>query len=125
MICGGDELSRTQRGNNNAYCQDNEISWFDWDLDERREAFLDFTRRLMDVRRRHPGLRRQHFFQGKPIRGSEIKDVTWLRVDGDEIDRRRVVHVLGALLRHAPRRQHQRDRCGRAFDHRRRAPRAY
>jgi glycogen operon protein len=85
MLLGGDELSRTQRGNNNAYCQDNEVSWLDWDVDDRGQAFLEFTKRMLALRRRHPGFRRRHFFQGKPIRGSSLKDVTWLRDDGTEM----------------------------------------
>jgi glycogen operon protein len=85
MLLGGDELGRTQRGNNNAYCQDNEVSWFDWRLDGPQERFLDFTRRLLDVRRRHPGLRRRQFFTGKPVGGSPLRDVTWLREDGNEM----------------------------------------
>jgi glycogen operon protein len=85
MLLGGDELGRTQAGNNNAYCQDNEVSWFDWELDERQEALLDFTRRLMRIRREQPLLRRAKFFQGKPIPGHEIKDITWLRTDGEEM----------------------------------------
>lgn len=85
MICGGDELSRTQRGNNNAYCQDNEVSWFDWNLGEREQAFLEFTRRLIRVRQAHPSLRRQHFFQGAPVPGSKLKDVAWYRPDGQEM----------------------------------------
>ena len=63
MICGGDEIGRTQRGNNNAYCQDNEISWYDWKLDDRRLKFLDFTRKLIALRRSHPNLRRRKFYQ--------------------------------------------------------------
>ncbi|MGE0060128.1 MAG: glycogen debranching protein GlgX, partial [Dehalococcoidia bacterium] len=86
MLLGGDELSRTQQGNNNAYCQDNEISWFDWDLDERQRGFLEFTRRILDLRARHPGLRRWRFFQGRPIGGSHLKDVTWLYDDGSEMN---------------------------------------
>src|SRR5690606_25950879 len=58
---------------------------FDWNLDDRKQAFLTFTKRLLDVRRRHPSLRRRDFFEGKPIRGSSIKDVTWLREDGMEM----------------------------------------
>jgi isoamylase len=85
MICGGDELGRTQQGNNNAYCQDNPISWFDWNLDQRRQALLDFTRRLIRLRREHPVLRRRKFFQGRRIRGSEIQDITWFRPDGNEM----------------------------------------
>jgi isoamylase len=85
MLCGGDEIGRTQRGNNNAYCQDNEISWYDWMLDQRREALLAFTRRLIDLRQRHPNLRRRKFFQGRPIRGSGVKDITWFMPDGTEM----------------------------------------
>jgi isoamylase len=85
MLCGGDELGRTQQGNNNAYCQDNEISWFDWELDDRRKALLDFTRRLIALRQRHPNLRRRKFFLGRPIRGSDVKDITWFTPDGHEM----------------------------------------
>ena len=80
MLCGGDEIGRTQRGNNNAYCQDNELSWYDWNLDERRQTLLRFTGRLIQFRRQHPNLRRHKYFQGRPLRGSGIKDIVWLRV---------------------------------------------
>jgi isoamylase len=83
MMLGGDELGRTQRGNNNAYAQDNEISWFDWDLDERQKSLLNFTRDLIHLRRRHPTFQRRKFFHGRPIRGSEIEDLIWLRPDGE------------------------------------------
>jgi len=86
MICGGDEIGRTQGGNNNAYCQDNEISWYSWELDERGKALLEFTRRLLELRRRHPALRRQKFFHGRPIHGSEIHDIAWFRPDGGVMD---------------------------------------
>ncbi len=85
MICGGDELGRTQLGNNNAYCQDNPLSWFDWLLDERDEALLEFTRRLVALRKEQPVLRRRKFFQGRRIRGSDVKDLTWYRPDGQEM----------------------------------------
>jgi isoamylase len=85
MICGGDEMGRTQGGNNNAYCQDNPISWLRWDLSARDRELLEFTRRVARLRREHPGFRRRHFFQGRPIRGSESKDITWLRPDGEEM----------------------------------------
>jgi len=81
MLLAGDELGRTQHGNNNAYCQDNEISWHDWaDVDE---GLLAFTRRLIDLRRSHPTFRRRRFFQGRPIRGTV--DLAWLRPDGQEM----------------------------------------
>ncbi|MGQ0815762.1 MAG: glycogen debranching protein GlgX [Gemmatimonadota bacterium] len=85
MLCGGDEICRTQRGNNNAYCQDSVISWFDWNLDDKQEALLEFTRRLIALRKRHPGLRRRKFFRGRKIRGADVKDITWLRSDGHEM----------------------------------------
>jgi glycogen operon protein len=82
MISHGDELSRTQRGNNNVYAQDNETSWVDWNLDDRKRAFLEFTRALIAVRERHPSLGRPRFFQGRKIRGSEVEDLAWFRPDG-------------------------------------------
>ncbi|MEW6248733.1 MAG: glycogen debranching protein GlgX [Nitrospirota bacterium] len=85
MICGGDEIGRTQRGNNNAYCQDNELSWFDWKLDRAARELLAFTQSLIAFRKRHPVLRRRRFFQGRRIRGSEVKDLAWFRPDGKEM----------------------------------------
>jgi glycogen operon protein len=85
MLQGGDEMGRTQRGNNNAYCQDNEISWLDWDLDEPREQLLEFTRLMTRLFHEHPVLRRRKFFQGRRIRGSEIRDLVWFRADGEEM----------------------------------------
>jgi len=85
MITAGDEIGRTQNGNNNAYCQDNETSWIDWSLDGDRERLLAFTRRMIALRRAHPTFRRRDFFQGRPIYGSDVKDIVWLRPDGDEM----------------------------------------
>jgi glycogen operon protein len=85
MLLAGDEFGRTQLGNNNAYCQDNEISWIDWKLDRPRRELLDFTRFLIRLREEHPVLRRRHFFQGRRIRGSEVKDLVWFRPDGKEM----------------------------------------
>jgi isoamylase len=85
MLCGGDEIARTQQGNNNAYCQDNEISWLDWKLDRRRRDLLSFTRSLIALRHRHPVLRRRQFFHGRRILGSELKDLSWFRPDGREM----------------------------------------
>jgi isoamylase len=82
MLSHGDELSRTQNGNNNVYAQDNETSWVDWTLDDRKRAFLEFTRGLIAVRDRHPSLGRPRFFQGRRIRGSEVEDLAWFRPDG-------------------------------------------
>jgi len=84
MLLGGDEFGRTQQGNNNAYCQDSAISWFDWSkVDER---LLAFTQRLIRIRKEHPALHRQKFFSGRPIRGTDIQDVMWLRHDGESMN---------------------------------------
>jgi glycogen operon protein len=85
MLCAGDELGRTQGGNNNAYCQDNEIGWLDWTLDDRAERVLDFTRELIKFRHAHPELRRRKFFQGRPLCAADMKDLTWHRPDGGEM----------------------------------------
>jgi isoamylase len=85
MILGGDEIARTQQGNNNAYCQDNELTWFDWNLDDRKQGLLNFTRKLIKIRLSHPVLHQRKFYQDRKIRGSEGKDVLWLRPDGGEM----------------------------------------
>ena len=86
MISGGDELARTQKGNNNAYCQDNEISWYDWTPDPLRERLLTFTARLIELRKAHPNLRRKKFFQDRVIHNSEARDIAWYGTDGKELD---------------------------------------
>jgi glycogen operon protein len=88
MLLGGDELARTQNGNNNAYCQDNEISWFDWGLDDRRRGLLDWTRRLIRMRREHPVFRRTQFLTGESPLGSGLPDSWWFRTDGRKMTRR-------------------------------------
>ncbi|MGA8479212.1 MAG: glycogen debranching protein GlgX [Chthoniobacterales bacterium] len=85
MITGGDEFGRTQQGNNNAYCQDNEISWFNWDWTPEQEALFEFTRELAEFRRSHSVFRRPKYFAGKRIRGSDVKDITWLSPKGAEM----------------------------------------
>jgi isoamylase len=85
MLLSGDELGHSQQGNNNVYCQDNELTWIHWDLDERQATLLDFTGRLVQFRAEHPNLRRHKFFQGRPIHGSQVKDIVWLRPDGHEM----------------------------------------
>jgi len=85
MISGGDELCRTQGGNNNAYCQDNEISWTDWTLTPERREFLEFARRIIRIWKDHPVLRRRKFFQGRRIRGAEVIDIAWLGPSGAEM----------------------------------------
>jgi glycogen operon protein len=85
MISGGDELGRTQHGNNNAYCQDNPISWTHWEVTPSQRDFLDFTRRVIRIWKDHPVLRRRKFFQGRRIRGAEVLDVAWLDPSGREM----------------------------------------
>lgn len=85
MICGGDELGRTQGGNNNAYAQDNEISWFNWDLSETNKNLIEFTRRAIKIRQKNPALTRRYFFRGMPQEEGELKDVTWLHPEGWEM----------------------------------------
>jgi len=102
MISHGDELGRTQHGNNNAYCQDNELAWIDWDLTPEKRQLLQFTSRLVHFRLAQPTLRRRKYFQGRSIRGSGIKDVAWLTPDGNEMDdaawHSGFVRSLGMLL---------------------------
>ena len=85
MLCGGDEFARTQSGNNNAYCQDNEISWFNWDFTDDQKQLAEFTRKVIDLRRSHPVLRRPKFFQGRRIRGAGVKDIMWIDTEGSEM----------------------------------------
>jgi len=85
MISGGDELSRTQKGNNNGYCQDNELSWYPWNLGKEEKQFLEFVKRLVAIRKSQPVFLRRNFFQGHPIRGTGIKDIAWLGPDGSEM----------------------------------------
>jgi glycogen operon protein len=85
MICGGDELSRTQHGKNNAYCQDNEISWYHWDLTPEKRGFLEFVRYVIQLKRQNPVLRRRKFLQGRKLRGLGVKDIAWYEPSGKEI----------------------------------------
>ncbi len=85
MLLAGDEIGRTQLGNNNSYCQDSEISWIDWDLTTPRRELLEFTQFLIRLFHDQPVLHRQKFFHGRKIRGSEVKDLTWFRPDGKEM----------------------------------------
>ena len=83
MLTAGDELGRTQDGNNNAYCQDNEVSWMDWALAGEHEDLLDFTRALADLRRAHPVFRRRRFFSGEPAAAGGLRDIIWLAPSGE------------------------------------------
>ncbi|HXH95563.1 MAG TPA: glycogen debranching protein GlgX [Thermoanaerobaculia bacterium] len=83
MICGGDELGRTQSGNNNAYCQDNEISWLDWEHVD--DGLFAFVSRVIAFRRQHPVFQRRRWFYGRPLRGANVSDIGWFRPDGGEM----------------------------------------
>jgi isoamylase len=102
MISHGDEIARTQCGNNNAYAQDNEISWMNWVLDDRRKALLEFTRHAFAIRHAHPVFRRRHFFHGAPIKEGAPKDLMWIRSDGREMTEQdwqnSGIKTLGALV---------------------------
>jgi glycogen operon protein len=102
MLLAGDEMGRTQDGNNNAYCQDNPISWVDWNLESEQQGRFAFVRRLIRLRMAHPILRRRHFFQGRPIKGAGIKDILWIAPDGSEMSDKTWhewhARVLGVVL---------------------------
>ncbi len=85
MICSGDEVGRTQRGNNNAYCQDNELSWFNWQWNDRQKKFLKFARSLIALRAEHPGFRRRSFRESDPHPAATDGQVRWFRADGNEM----------------------------------------
>jgi glycogen operon protein len=102
MISHGDEIGRTQKGNNNAYAQDNEITWLDWNLDDRQKELLGFTRRAFGLRTENPALRRKHFFDGNEPKSETGKDVMWVRPDGHEMTqddwKNGDLRVLGMLI---------------------------
>jgi isoamylase len=101
MLLGGDELCRTQGGNNNAWCQDNQISWYDWNADGEADAMRAFVRRLLRLRREHCTFRRETFLRGQPVNDSPLPDVWWFRVDGRRMTSRDWEHgeaVLGMFL---------------------------
>jgi glycogen operon protein len=101
MLLGGDEMNRTQGGNNNGWCQDNESSWYDWTQDDRADELREFTRRLIRLRREHPVFRRDSFMRGEEGERSHLPDVWWFRPDGRKMTRRDWndgEHVLGVFL---------------------------
>jgi glycogen operon protein len=85
MILAGDAIGHTQQGNNNAYCQDNEISWINWDPAQVDSEFLAFVQRMVAFRHAHPVFRRRNFFQGRAIKGADVKDIIWLHPQGREM----------------------------------------
>jgi isoamylase len=102
MMLAGDEIGHTQQGNNNAYCQDNEISWLNWDPAQMDTELLRFAQRMVVLRKEHPAFRRRRFFQGRDIKGAQIKDIVWLRPDGQEMTdqewNQAFARCLGVLL---------------------------
>jgi glycogen operon protein len=102
MLLGGDEIGRTQHGSNNAWCQDNEISWYSWSAEEDQPEQLGFTRRLIQLRKDHPVFRRQEFLRGRDPEGDTLPDVWWFRPDGHRMTKREWddadCHVLGVFL---------------------------
>jgi isoamylase len=85
MLLAGDEIGHTQKGNNNAYCQDNEMTWLNWNLNDDQKQFLEFTKRVCRIWREHPVFQRRRFFQGRALRGSDIKDLSFLEPSGSEM----------------------------------------
>ena len=85
LLCGGDEIARSQRGNNNCYCQDNELTWHEWDLSPSRSRLLEFTSKLIALRQEHPNLHRRKFFQDRTIRNSVVRDIAWYDPNGQEM----------------------------------------
>lgn len=98
MLLGGDELRRTQKGNNNAYCQDNEISWFDWEFMNTHGDILDFTRDLLKFRQNHPVFNRSEFFSGIDNSGNGFPDIFWLDESGSSIDWSSERNILGVRI---------------------------
>jgi glycogen operon protein len=98
MLTAGDEVARTQQGNNNAYCQDSELSWVDWTLDDARSRLLAFVQRLIELRGTHPVFRRRRFFEGRSLRGDASKDVAWLKPDGAEMTEQEWNHDFARCL---------------------------
>ncbi len=98
MLVAGDEMGRTQHGNNNAYCQDNEISWVNWDISAADRKFLAFVQRVIMLRREHPVFHRRNFFQGRAIHGSGVKDIHWFKPDGSEMNDEEWAHDFARCL---------------------------
>ena len=109
MLLAGDEVLRSQRGNNNVWCQDNELGWFDWSLVERNADVLRFVRGLIALRKRHPSLQRRHFLSGRVREGCELPDITWHGVQ--PMSRNGSTRPAGPWPSPWPRAKSRRDRC--------------
>jgi len=98
MLTAGDEMGRTQSGNNNAYCQDNELSWVNWELAPEERELIEFTRRLIRIQKAHPVFQRRSFFHGTHITGKGVKDILWLKPDGSEMTDEEWQHTFARCL---------------------------
>ena len=102
MLSHGDEYGRTQNGNNNAYCQDNEITWFNWNWDKRQKALFDFTRKVIEIRKSQPVTHKRRYFKGREIFGKDVRDIRWLSTDGNDMTESELntnfIRCLGMLL---------------------------
>ena len=102
MLSHGDEYGRTQQGNNNAYCQDSELAWMNWNWDDRQKALFDFTRRVIGIRDAHPVMHRRRYFKNRKIQGEGIKDIRWLNTDGIDMSQEEwdtsFIRCMGMLL---------------------------
>ena len=102
MLLMGDEVRRTQQGNNNAYCQDNEITWIDWEWDDIRKELHEFTTELIKIRKHQPVMRRRRYFKGRKIHGKGIRDIRWLNTDGTDMTEEEwntsYIRCMGMLL---------------------------
>jgi glycogen operon protein len=102
MLLAGDEFGRTQQGNNNAYCQDNEISWLNWDRSDKGRSVLRFTQTLCELRHKYPILRRNRFLTGAHDEELDVKDLTWINAAGEEMQQSHwndpVAHCFGMLI---------------------------
>jgi glycogen operon protein len=102
MISHGDEYGRTQRGNNNAYCQDNELAWFDWNWDERQKELFEFTKKIIAIRNSQPVTHKRRYFKGRKIHGSEVRDIRWINTEGNDMGddewHTKFIRCMGMLL---------------------------
>ncbi len=102
MISHGDEYGRTQHGNNNAYCQDNELAWMNWEWDDNQQKLFDFTKKLIALRKSHPVTHRRRYFKNRPIHGEDIRDIRWLNIEGKDMTLKewdtKFIRIMGMLL---------------------------
>jgi glycogen operon protein len=102
LISHGDEYGRTQNGNNNVYCQNNELSWFDWNWDKTREQLFEYTRKMINIRKSQPVTHKRRFFKGRRIRGKDVRDIRWLNTEGTDMTDKQwnlsYIRCMGMLL---------------------------